>query len=199
MASNAQKTHFALEQNKFAQQKALQAIAKLGRALPCQVIAVSGSIVTVELQVDTAPYVIGPLTMPVATSHYFFEPIQIGDLGVTIPADAYLGGVDGLGGGAPTLLLPATLSALVFQPVANKAWIPTDPTKAEFFGPSGVILRDAMNLSSIVVDTTSITLTCGGHTILINSTGVIIDGVVFLIHQHTEVQTGSDDTGGVLV
>ena len=44
---------------------------------------------------------------------------------------------------------------------------------------------------------TSITLQVGGHSIVINASGVTIDGRLFLAHQHLGVQTGGGVSGGV--
>lgn len=49
-----------------------------------------------------------------------------------------------------------------------------------------------------MVSPTTISLTVGGHSVVINSSGVTIDGKVFLAHTHSGVQTGSGDTGGVV-
>jgi hypothetical protein len=196
MANNAQRSHYALEQNRFAEQKARKAIDTIGQALPCRVVAISGSIVTVSFEVNSAPYTLPHVTIPVAQSHYFFQPIQIGDFGVTVPADVYLGGVSGLGGGTPDLTLPATLAALLFVPVANKAWVPTDPDKAEIFGPAGTIIRNGAGDSIVTVANDSITLSVAGHSIVINADGVTIDGILWDTHEHGGVVQGGDKTTG---
>jgi hypothetical protein len=196
MASNAQKTHFALDQNRFAQQKILTAIQRVGKSLPCSVVAVSGSIVTVNFEVNSAPFTLPQVTVPLAVSHYYFEPTQIGDTGYVVPADTYLGQISELGGGVPDLTVPGNLSALVFHPVAKKSWTPTDPNKAEIFGPAGAILRNGDGTSIITVSDDSITLAFSSHSIVINGDGVTIDGILWDTHEHTDVQMGGDKTGG---
>ena len=46
--------------------------------------------------------------------------------------------------------------------------------------------------------TTSITLGVGGNTIVINGSGVSINGRQFLAHEHSGVMTGGGITGGVV-
>jgi hypothetical protein len=197
MASNAQKTPFARTMNDFAQGKALDAIQLLGKALPASVVAVAGSIVTVKFEVASA-FTLPQVTCPMFGPEYIRYPTQVGDKGFVVPSDAYLGGMSGLGGGVADLTLPANLSALVFFPIASSRWSATDNANAVvIYGPDGVIIRDTAAGAKITVAPTSITLACGGHTIVINSTGVIIDGKVFLTHEHTGVTTGGSDTGGV--
>ena len=200
MADNAQKTPLGLALNQFAQRKILDAIRTLGRALPCRVVAVSGQIVTVAFEIQSPTFTLPTVAMPIATSVYDWLPVQEGDQGYTAPADAYLGGVSGLGGGVAALTLPGNLSALVFVPVSNAAWEPPggDPDMRVVQGPDGVLIQD---LSGAVLasfsKTDGISMSFGGHTLEINATGVIIDGKVFLLHKHSEVATGGDDSGPV--
>lgn len=197
MANNAQKTHLARELNQFAAKKALDAIQKLGKALPASIVAVSGSIVTVKFELNS-PFTLPQVTMPILGSQWARVPTQIGDKGVVQPADAYLGGMSGLGGGVADLTLPGNLSALVWMPVGNIDWDPVDPNVYVIYGPNGAMMRDAGSNGIISVTPTAISLTVAGHSIVIDSTGVIIDGRVFLEHQHTDVQSGPGDTGPVV-
>ncbi len=102
-----------------------------------------------------------------------------------------------------------------------------DPQALVLYGPNGAIIRDkdshsVLKLTPTKTDlttpkvvetvagdhtettdtynltaTTSITLTVGGHSIVINSSGVTIDGKAFLTHMHTLVQTGTSNSGPV--
>lgn len=155
MADNAQKLPFVRSTNLFAQRKALDAIQLLGKALPASVTAVSGSIVTVKFEVQSR-FTLPKVTIPALMWQYLRIPIQVGDTGVVVPADADLGGIDGLGHGTADLTMPGNLSALVFVPVASKAWTaPDDPNAVVIYGPDGVILRDTNSK-------TKVTLTAGG-------------------------------------
>lgn len=203
MASNAQKTPIVSSLNRFAEQKAADAIQVLGRALPCSVTAVNGAIVTVKFEVNSL-FTLPNVTIPQAGSAWAREPTQVGDLGFVVPADAYLGGVSGLGGGTAGLTQQANLSALVFQPVTNKTWVAVDPNAYTLIGPNGVVLRDTgsnsvltltPNAVSITSPNGTITLSAGGHTLTISQAGVSIDGGLYQNHTHSGVQGGIGTSG----
>ncbi len=202
--SNAQKIPLARTLPLFAQRTAQEEIERRGAALPGHVIAVSGSIVTVAFDVEGVT--IPQIQMPVFGPEYIRYPIQVGDKGVAFPATAYIGGVSGLGGWTADGTLPVNLSALVWFPIGNAKWSQTNvsSTQTTVYGPGGVLIRDTTNAASIDLTPTGITMTCGGHTIVINSSGVTIDGRVFLAHGHTPgtFTAGSTavtgDSGGVV-
>jgi len=198
MADNAQKTHLGLSLNKFAEQKAQAQIQKLGKALPCSVVSVAGPIVTVAFEV-VSEYTLPNVTVPIFGPEYIRYPTQIGDLGVVFPADVYIGGVSGLGGGVADMSQPGNLSALIFFPIGNKNWSATDNINAVVvYGPDGVVLRDEGKTSTVTITPGNISMAAGGHTVVISSSGVVIDGKVFLTHEHNGVQTGGGNTGGVI-
>ena len=105
MTNNAQKTPYARAINQFAEQKVLDAIQTLGKALPCHVVAIAGSIVTVQFDITNTPFTLPNVTCPMFGPEYIRYPTQVGDLGVVISADCYIGGVSGLGGGVAELSL----------------------------------------------------------------------------------------------
>jgi len=212
MASNYTKLWLQKTLNQGAQRRALSAIQSTGRALPCRVVAVSGSIVTVAFEVNASPLTLPQITIPKAESPWIRMPTQVGDMGVTLPADAYLGGVSGLGGGTANLTRPGNLSSLVFVPVSSKASGPIDQNAAQIQGPNGAIIRTTTGTESqivtsqsgttmtfgsntITLNTSGITLTGGGKTVTINSSGVTIDGILFETHVHSGVQTGASNSG----
>ena len=123
-------------------------------------------------------------------------PTQIGDLGWTVPADAYLGGVSGLGGGTADLSAPGNLEALVFVPVSNKTSPPIDQNAAQIQGPNGAIIRTLDGSASVVVNTSGITMTFGTKVVTLNASGFTIDGILFDTHVHGGVQTGGSNTTG---
>lgn len=217
MADNSQKTPLARSLNLFAEKKVLDAISLLGKALPCHVVAVAGQIVTVAFDVANVPFTIPTVKMPIDTWIYDWIPVQVGTRGLTVPSDVYLGGASGLGGGTADLSTRANLSTLSFVPVANASWAPPggDATKRVVQGPTGVRLQDMGGAAIGVLDETAgieytfaggvfsmtssgITLSFGGHQIVINATGVVIDGRVFLSHEHSGVQPGGGNTAGVV-
>jgi hypothetical protein len=162
--------------NQVAIIKAQQAIKSLGQALPCRVTAVSGKIVTVEFQMDTSPWTLPPITIPKAESEWFTEPTQIGNTGMTMPADAYLGGISELGGGTADFRKRGNLSALVFVPVGTKSFTPVDPNAAQVQGPNGVITRTTTGTTSQVVTSTSgTTVTFGTNTVVVNAAEIALN------------------------
>lgn len=179
MADNSFKTPFGRTINQLAETKALQAIQQLGKALPCSVVAVSGSIVTVKFEMN-GPYTLPNVTMPMFGPEYVRYPIQVGDKGVTLPADAYLGGMSGLGGGVAGVTLPTNLSALVWLPISNQAWFAVDPNAVTIYGPNGVVLQDTDATSTLIltpsgiamVGDTTITMTVGSNVIAMTASEV---------------------------
>ncbi|MDN7445883.1 hypothetical protein QZM03_00890 [Burkholderia multivorans] len=210
--------------NRVAITRAQQAIRSTGRALPCRVTKVSGAIVTVEFEVQ-GTWTLPPITIPKAESPWIRMPTQVGDKGVTMPADAYLGGVSDLGGGTADTRAPGNLSALVFVPVSNANSAPDDPNAAQVCGPNGMIARTTQGTpSSCVVNQNGVTLTFGTTSLVVNASGVTVtvDGQTFTWgstgvnstlpitapdvilprgsvngHIHPGVQTGTGNTGNM--
>ncbi|MHB1781027.1 hypothetical protein, partial [Acidithiobacillus sp.] len=81
MASNSSKLWLQDSLNRLAIARAQGEIQRQGMALPCHVIAVSGSIVTVQF--DVSGVSLPQVTIPKAESPYFRQPTQIGDKGST--------------------------------------------------------------------------------------------------------------------
>ena len=178
MDGNYSKLWLQKSQNEGAIKRARMAIENEGRALPCRVVAVDGSIVTVAFEVDAAPQTLPQITIPKAESNWMRMPTQVGDFGVTMPADAYLGGVSGLGGGTANLARRGNLSALVFVPISSKAAPPDNVNAAQVMGPEGVILRTADNSCSLVLNGDGLTITFGGVKFVIDSSGHHFTGAV---------------------
>lgn len=215
MAANFLKLWVQGNLSKLAVNRARNEIQSTGQALPCSVVAVNGSIVTVKFEVNAKPWTLPQITIPKAESPWVRSPTQVGDKGLTMPADAYLGGMSGLGGGVATMAKPGNLSALVFVPISNKNSPPIDPTAAQIEGPNGVISRTTTGTTSEVVTSatgttitfgsnsfavteSAITMTLGGKVVQLTSAGLTIDGILFDTHVHGGVTTGSDPTTGPL-
>jgi hypothetical protein len=222
MAENYAKLWVQKSANQLAINRAQQAILNLGRALPCRVVKVSGAIVTVAFEVNAAPFTLPNITIPKAESNWIRMPTQVGDFGMTMPADAYLGGVSGLGGGVATLTRPGNLSALQFVPVSNSESPPIDQNAAQVQGPNGAIIQTTTGTASsvvtnqegttitfgavsLVVNASGVTVTVGGETFTLGSTGVnstlplVVPDVVVPngsvnTHFHGGVQTGLGNT-----
>lgn len=169
-AGNEQKTPLQRSLNIIGEQAALDAIATLGKALPATVVAVTGSIVKVKFNLQSTPWNLPEITMPAAMYEYGRVPIQVDDAGAVIPSDASLGGISGLGQGAPTLALTGNLSSLLWIPVSRSSWPdPLDPNAYELWGPAGVILRNGASTCKIVLNDNGITITLPtGKPLIIN-------------------------------
>lgn len=171
MADNYDKLWVQKSANQLAINRAQQAIENLGRALPCRVVKVSGAIVTVAFEVNAAPLTLKNITIPKAESLWIRMPTQVGDKGWTVPADAYLSGVSGLGGGVANLTRPGNFSALVFVPISNAGSGPIDQNAAQVQGPNGVINRTTTGTTSeVVTNTSGTTVTFGSNTVVVNAT-----------------------------
>lgn len=158
----SQKVPMARSLNQIAQKKAHDLIQLTGRALPASVTAVSGSIVTVKFEIQTSYTTTLPkVTIPLFGPEYIRYPTQVGDKGMVIPADTFLGGMSGLGSGVASLAMPANLSALVFMPIGNKNFSATDnPNATLIYGPDGVILRKVDK--SLIIDMSGETIVVTG-------------------------------------
>lgn len=200
MADNYAKLPLQRSLNRVAVARAAQAIEDTGNALPCRVTKVSGAIVTVEFELQ-GTWTLPPVTIPKAESSWIRNPTQIGDKGITVPADAYLGGISGLGGGTADFRRRGNLSALVFLPVSNAGSGPDDPNAAQVCGPNGMIARTTQGTpSSCVVSQSGVTMeyggallsltasgivmSFGGHTITLDASGLSIDGNSYENHTH---------------
>jgi hypothetical protein len=161
--------------NQLAINRARQAIENTGRALPCRVVKVSGSIVTVAFEVQNSPQSLPNIAIPKAESPWLRMPTQVGDKGVTMPSDAYLGGVSGLGGGTATMVRRGNLSSLVFVPVSNSGSGPIDQDAAQIQGPNGVISKTTQGTTSqVVTNQTGTTITYGDVSFTVNAAGITI-------------------------
>lgn len=176
MADNYDKLWVQKSANQLAINRAQQAIQNLGRALPCQVVSVNGAIVTVSFEVNAAPLTLKNITIPKAESPWIRMPTQVGDKGWTVPADAYLSGVSGLGGGVANLTRPGNFSALVFVPISNVNSGPIDPDAAQVQGPNGVINRTTIGTTSeTVTNTSGTTVTFGTNTVVVNANEIALN------------------------
>lgn len=171
MAESSAKLWLQKNANQVAINRAQQAIQNTGQRLPCRVVAVNGSIVTVAFEVQDSPQTLPNITIPKEESPWVRSPTQIGDKGYTQTADAYLGGVSGLGGGVANMIRRGNLSALVFAPISNAESGPIDPNAAQVQGPNGAIIQTTEGTaSSVITNTSGTTVTFGSNTVVVNNT-----------------------------
>ncbi|WP_368763950.1 hypothetical protein [Klebsiella quasipneumoniae] len=164
------KLNFASSMNRFTERKIENALQKSGKVLPASVVKQTGNMITVSFELRDIPYVLPQVTIPLFGPQYIRYPMQPGDKGIVIPADTYIGGVSGQGGGIADMTPPANLSALVFLPISNTEWQDVDGQVVTVYGPEGVTLRDSgsnttflLKPDSIAISTPdSFTVTVGG-------------------------------------
>ncbi|WP_342326470.1 hypothetical protein AAFA31_10730 [Klebsiella michiganensis] len=164
------KLNFASSMNRFTERKIENALQKSGKVLPASVVKQTGNMITVSFELRDIPYVLPQVTIPLFGPQYIRYPMQPGDKGIVIPADTYIGGVSGQGGGTADMTPPANLSALVFLPISNTEWQGVDGQVVTVYGPEGVTLRDSgsnttflLKPDSIAISTPdSFTVTVGG-------------------------------------
>ena len=169
IASNVQKTPLARTLNQFTERKVRGIMALTGQSLPASVVAVvSSGIVTIKFELQNIPYTLPNLTCPLFGPEYIRYPIQKGCKGFVVPADAYLGGVSGLGGGTADLKQRGNLSSLVFFPIGNKGWSTTDdPNAVVIYGPDGAIIRDTGKKNILTWSDTGVTMAITAGTLVI--------------------------------
>ncbi|WP_175952882.1 hypothetical protein [Burkholderia sp. BCC0405] len=208
MAENYGKLWIQGSANQLAINRAQQAIQNTGRALPCHVVAVNGAIVTVAFDVNASPQTLPNVTIPKAESPWVRMPTQVGDKGITMPGDVYLGGISGLGGGTANMTRTGNLTALVFVPVSNSNSAPINQNMAQIQGPSGVILQTADGNVALTLNESGITIKIGSETFTWGASGVnfpvpittpdvIVPNGSVNGHYHGGVQTGTGNTGGM--
>jgi GpV Apex motif len=191
---NYTRTPVGVSLDRIAHDAVAQALEQVGKGLPCTVVSVSGQFVTVNFEVNGGLYKLPNVTIPINTSQYDWLPVQLGDSGYTQAADVSLAAVSGVSNNVPTLTQSANLTGLCFQPVSNKTW--TGPANMRVVqGPGGVLVQDLAATTTFRLTPGNITMSAGGHTIVISSAGVVIDGIVFGTHVHTGVEPGGGDTG----
>jgi hypothetical protein len=163
---NSQKTPLAQSLQKLGAAKAQDAVAALGKGLPCTVASVQGpGIVTVNFAVEITPP-LGQMMMPVNKPKYIKYPIQVGDIGVALSAGLRTGGLTGLGVGVPSLYdTVGNLSAMTFFWLGSTSEefldsealdlysnILCTPTELAFYGGSKVSKRAVEGTLSAVTD-----------------------------------------------
>jgi len=201
----SQKLPFAVTMTNYIQNKIDTNQENFGWQLPCRVVAVNGAIVTVAFEIDQS----NGLTFPqvecaIAESTYVQIPVQVGDFGICIAANARLGGINGLGSGVVPLTTPLNLEGLVYVPISSANWDTLDPNAVVINAPNGAIIRTINGNSIVTISETEISLAFGSTTVTLNSSGVSINGTLtingtpFLAHEHTGVQSGTSNTGGVV-
>lgn len=166
MSDNAARLWIQNTQNQVAIKQAAAAIERTGNALPCRVTAVNGSIVTVAFEVNAAPWTLPPVTLPKAEGPWIRSPTQVGDFGMTVPGDVYLGGVSGLGGGVANTTRRGNLTTLVWVPIGNVNFPVVNANAAYVSGPEGAVIQDQNGNTILTINNTGTLTIKAAHTII---------------------------------
>ena len=208
--SNAQKTPLAQTLQRFTEKKIEDYQNTLGQILPCSVLSISDSMVTVNFEILSGELTLPQVTMPIAESPYVRLPIQVGDKGICIAADTRLGGISGLGiNGSPApLSKPSNLGGLVFIPIANKNWFTVNSQYLVLYGPTGVEITTANQDCTLTLNSSGITINLNGGNLTINNGNTTMNGNLTVngtltnngknvgsTHTHSGVQTGGGTSG----
>lgn len=160
--TNAQKRPYARDLHEFGDKKSQDWLQRQPKEVPVTIVSVAYPYVTASVNMNSKPYTLPHITMPMATSAYDYIPVQAGDQGMAIVADYYLGGVSGLGGGTADLTPRGNLSTCVYLPITSKGFTqPIDPNKRQIQGPAGVIIQTSDGTVRITVSETVITVDPG--------------------------------------
>lgn len=204
MPDNYQKLWLQPNINAGATTRALAEIERTGQALPCSVLEVNPdglgySFVKVQFEVQGGPWTLPPLILPKAESQWLRAPTQVGDFGITVPADTYTGGISGYGGVADLTVDYGNMSTLLWVPVGSQNFSAMpDPNKPFLNGPAGAIVGDSGQAVYIDFDVESQTVTiyAGSLTWSFGPAGFTMStGIVVETHLHGEVQTGTAVSG----
>ena len=185
----SQKSPFAVTMTNYIQNKIDTNQETFGWQLPCRVVKVAGAIVTVAFEIDQS----NKLTFPqvecaIAQSIYVRLPVQVGDFGICVAANARLGGVNGLGSGVAPLSNPLNLEGLVYVPIGNANWSAVDPTATTITDKTGAtsvsvspaavnMQANSLNISGNVVPGTGVngSFTTGTGQIVTVQNGIIVN------------------------
>jgi hypothetical protein len=196
VADNYDKLWLQQRLNQHAINRAHEAIQSTGRALPCTVTKVVGSIVTVTFDV-TGPWTLPPLTLPKAESQWLRAPTQVGDMGMTVPADTFLGGVSGLGTGVADLLRDyGNMSTLVWVPVASTSFGAVPVANGPWInGPGGAAISDTAQDQGIFIEGGVVTIKAAAKVWTFSAAGfTMATGIVAETHIHAQGPDSHGDT-----
>ena len=174
--SLAQKIPYAPSINNFVERKVEDFQNTLGQILPCSVVAVNGSIVTVNFEVLNGNLTLPQVSCPIAESQYTRLPIQVGDKGVCIAANTRLGGISGLGQGLAPLSEPSNLGGLIFMPISNKNWFSVNGQYLVLYGPQGVEITTINQDCKLTLTSSGITIDLNGGNLYVNNGNTTMTG-----------------------
>ncbi|HEY4153502.1 MAG TPA: hypothetical protein VGM38_09295 [Pseudolysinimonas sp.] len=175
MPSNSQKVPLVLSLNQAMSRASESRVQQIGKCLPCSVVSVDGAMITVKFEINADPLSLPQVKMPLFGPEYVRYPIQAGDKGFAISADAYLGQMSGLGSGTADFSQQPNLSTLAFMPCGNTGWRSVDSNAVVIYGPNGVVLQDADQTCTITLTPTGLTIDLGSQTFSVTSGAITVN------------------------
>lgn len=148
-------------------------LAIKGKQLPCYVVDVDNQFVTVHFDMLPDGLVYPEVKIPIMGWEYIRIPVQKGDKGFTLAADASLRNVSKQGGVSNRSSLPS-LTPLVFVPIANTQWSKENGGKVVIIAPTGSIIKTKDGSHVITVDSNKIEVKTPDTSIVSDSSGVNI-------------------------
>lgn len=219
MPDNSRKLPLAVSLDAAARQRATDGDQLQGKGIPCRITKIiSSNMVEIEFDIK-GPFALPKVIVPVHSPEFARIPYQVGDKGLTVPADYYQGGISGQGGGTADYVQRGNLSNLRFVGIGRKD-LPGDVDKNAhvLYGKNGVVLHDmdaegnkhsiiTITPDKIVIDVTN----SNGKTVEIKGTSSItFDGdlrvkgnitasygdqnVTLLNHTHAQPADSHNDT-----
>jgi len=192
--SDSQKIPLYQSLNYFVKSVVNDSLTSLAQSLPCTVDEVEGSIVTVNFEINSE-YTLPKIKIPIIGFEYIRYPIQKGDKGFTVSANASLKQMSGLGNGVADLINQGNLTMLAFAPLSNVNWSPVNPNYLVLYGVEGVEIRNKSGSVSIVLTDSGVTIngdvTINGN---VDTTGTLKNNGVNVGSDHVH---GGVNRGGV--
>ena len=124
------------------------------KLIPVTVTKVDGETITVKADMQ-GNYTIPEIEIPQSYSAWIRQPTQVGDKGLALASDFYLGGQSDLGGGTSNFYPRGNLTSLTFIPVSqtNFPVIPHRNLNATLVtGPQGAVVQDSASNTVLTVD-----------------------------------------------
>lgn len=149
------------------------------QSIPVSVTKVVGEHVQVKVEAQGKFTIPGNMLYPQVFSAWIRQPTQVGDKGVLVPADYYLGGMSGNAGGVANYSGRGNLTPLAFVQLSQKSF-PTNNTRnlnqAFINGPQGVRLQTTDGNAFIDIGTGAIRIKFGSNEVVINGSGITLNG-----------------------
>lgn len=124
------------------------------KLIPVTVTRVNGETITVKADMQ-GNFTIPEIEIPQSYSAWIRQPTQVGDKGLALASDFYLGGQSDLGGGTSNFYPRGNLTSLTFIPISQTDFpvIPHRNLNATLItGPEGAVIQDPDNNTVLTIN-----------------------------------------------